>query len=65
MICRRWCESWNEFSLCLHIVGMVLLRFGDVSGCAEGAVHSVICCWWHESRIGFSVCFTTLCFWFC
>ena len=49
----------------LHSVRMVLLRFGDVSGCAEWAVHSVICCWWHDSRIGFSLCFTTLCVWFC
>ena len=48
----------------LHSVRMVWLRLGDVSGCAEWAVHSVICCWLHESRIGFSLCFTTLCGWF-
>ena len=107
VICCRWCESWNEFSVCstqcahglvktwwcqwpvcwmsraqcdlllvawesdwvffvfYNTVRLVLLRFGDVSGCAEWAVHSVICCWWHESRIGFSLCFTTLCVWFC
>ena len=32
----------------LHSVRMVLLRFGDVSGCAEWAVPIVICCWWCE-----------------
>ena len=54
-----------NFLCVLHSVRMVLSMFGDVSGCAEWAVHSVICCWWHESRIGFSLCFTTLCVWFC
>ena len=89
VICCRWYESWNEFSLffsqCAHgfvkvwwcqwmcwmsraqcdlllvawesdwvfwvfynTVGLVLLRFGDASGCAEWAVHSVIWCWWCE-----------------
>ena len=89
VICCRWCESWNEFSLCFtqcahgfvkvwwyqwmcwmsraqcdlllvawesdwvfcvfyNTVSLVLLRFGDASGCAEWAVHSVICCWWRE-----------------
>ena len=42
----------------LHSVRVVLLRFGDVSGCAERAVHSVICCCWYEGRIGFSWCST-------
>ena len=35
VICCRWCEGWIEFLGVLHSVHMVLLRFGDVSGCAE------------------------------
>ena len=36
------------FLCVLHSAGLVLLRFGDVSGCAEWAVPIVICCWWRE-----------------
>ena len=37
-----------SFLLFYTNVRMVLLRFGDVSGCAEWAVPIVICCWWCE-----------------
>ena len=36
----------------LHSVRMVLLRFGDVSGCAEWAVHSFLCVLQH-CAVGF------------
>ena len=40
--------NWIEFPFVLHSAGLVLLRFGDVSGYAEWAVPIVICCWWCE-----------------
>ena len=42
-----WESDWVFFAF-YNTVRLVLLRFGDVSGCAEWAVHSVICCWWCE-----------------
>ena len=35
VICCWRCESWIEFPFVLHSAGLVLLRFGDVSGYAE------------------------------
>ena len=61
------CLSWAAFghtgfthslTFVLYDVRMVLLRFGDVSGCAEWAVPIVIRCWWCESWNDFSLCFT-------
>ena len=51
--CRVWfavvgVRVGMSFLGVLHSVRMVLLRFGDVSGCAEWAVPIVICCWWCE-----------------
>ena len=42
-----WESEW-VFFVFYNTVRLVLLRFGDVSGCAEWAVHSVIRCWWCE-----------------
>ena len=42
-----WESDW-VFFVFYNTVRVVLLRFGDVSGCAEWAVHSVICCCWCE-----------------
>ena len=52
-----WGLDWNFLGV-LHSVRLVLLRFGDVSGCAEWAVRSVICCRWCESWNEFSWCST-------
>ena len=62
-LCTEWFAVGGvrvgiNFLRVLHSVRMVLSRFGDVSGNAEWAVHSVICCWWHERWIVFSWCST-------
>ena len=50
-----WESDW-VFLVFYNTVRLVLLRFGDASGCVEWAVHSVICSWrcefwrWREIR---------------
>ena len=52
-----WESDW-VFFVFYNSVRLIMLEFGDVSGCAEWAVPIVICCWWCETWIVFSLCFT-------